>query len=173
MRTLKKKISIHITSLLSWRFYQSTFLAARMNAHLIESSPTINIIIFQNLYYYDLWNLTPWSKFCFSDYWRVEYFYEFIGFSISSSWIIYSHSFIVEWDIAVFQINCASSLPWLPCNGLQPYPHHHFFMLFLHLLLPLPWKSSFYNLGILETPSLFPTQSCLLGESLPTSCWGN
>lgn len=62
-----------------------------MTAHLIESSPTSFFKIFAThiceigvlIQIVLLWLL------------EIEYFYEFISFSISSLWIIYFHSFIV------------------------------------------------------------------------------
>lgn len=116
-----RKILIYITPLFSWRFYQSTFLAACVSA-VIESSPTTNIIIFQNLYHSDLWN-------GFLDINCVSLIIGKLNIFTSLSGFLFP---LCELCIPMLSLSCkilegSKSIVWAPCHTFQTYRHPPFF----------------------------------------------
>ena len=166
----QKKNLMYIISLSTGRFYQSTLLTAYMRVHLLNPH--------QQYYfskYLPLWfmKLVSWYKLCVCDYWQAEYFHGIIGFSISSSWIMYFHSFIAIKILECSKTTEVGSLAPFCCDIPQSHMNppaflvFSFLLLFLHLSLPLPGEFFFYNINNFENPFLFQIKSCLFKWILP------
>ena len=127
MGTWQKRHLMYTIPLSSGRYYQSTFLTAYMRVHLLNPH--------QEYYfskYLPLWlmKLVSWYKLCVLDYWQVEYFHGIIGFSISSLWIMYFHSFIAIKTLECSKTTRVGSLALFSCNIPQSYMNPPSFLVF-------------------------------------------
>lgn len=145
--------------------WQQIWLPILLNPHQHHFSRSLLLICVK---------LVSWSKLCFSDYWKLNIFMSLSVFLFPPSELYISilllSSKILERSKSIW----VSSLPLLSYNILQPYMNPPFFtgfFLSLHMLLPQPGRFSFYNLNILETPSLFQRRSGLLNNFLLASSW--